>query len=113
MNPKVSVVIPTVGRPSVDRAVRSVLDQTLPVAEIIVVADTDRPVTLPSDDRIVLLSTGGGSGPARCRQKGIDAFRAFGFIRQVLADFFVRERALLFSLGNEITKIVIDDVRHA
>ncbi len=84
MSPKVSVVIPTIGRPSVGRAVQSVLDQTLPVAEIIVVADTDRPVTVPSDDRIVLLRTGGGSGPARCRQKGIEA--AHGTIIALLDD---------------------------
>jgi glycosyltransferase involved in cell wall biosynthesis len=84
MTPKVCVVIPTIGRPSVGRAVRSVLDQTLPVAEIIVVADTDRPVTVPSDDRIVLLRTGGGSGPARCRQNGIDA--AHGTIIALLDD---------------------------
>ena len=34
-----------------------------------------QPVPLPSDDRIVLLRKGVGSGPARCRQLGIDAAR--------------------------------------
>ena len=52
MTPTVSAVIPTIGRPSLGRAVQSVLDQTQPVAEIIVVADTDGAVPLPSDDRI-------------------------------------------------------------
>ena len=73
MTPIVSVVIPTIGRPSLRRAVQSVLDQTRPAAEIIVVADTDATVSLPPDDRIMLLRTGVGSGPARCRQLGIDA----------------------------------------
>ena len=75
MTPLVSAVIPTIGRPSVARAVQSVLNQTRPVAEIIVVADTDAAVSLPSDDRIVLLRNCVGSGPARCRQLGIDAAR--------------------------------------
>jgi glycosyltransferase involved in cell wall biosynthesis len=73
MTPKVSAVIPTIGRASLGRAVQSVLDQTRAVAEIIVVADTEGPVPLPPDDRIMLLRTGVGSGPARCRQLGIDA----------------------------------------
>jgi glycosyltransferase involved in cell wall biosynthesis len=72
MTTNVSVVIPTLGRASLRRAVQSVLDQTQPVAEIIIVADTDTPVSLPSDDRILLLRTGVGIGPARCRQLGID-----------------------------------------
>jgi len=75
MIPTVSAVIPTLGRPSLGRAVCSVLDQTRPVAEVIVVADTDGPVPLPPDDRITLLRTNFRRGPARCRQLGIDAAR--------------------------------------
>lgn len=75
MTPVVSAVIPTIGRPSLTRAVQSVLDQTLPVAEIIVVADTDDAVALPPDARIKLLRNAVGNGPARCRQLGIDAAR--------------------------------------
>jgi glycosyltransferase involved in cell wall biosynthesis len=75
MTPTVSAVIPTVGRASLGRAVQSVLDQTVPVAEIIVVADTDEPVSLPPDDRIMVLRNDVGCGPARCRQLGIDAAR--------------------------------------
>jgi glycosyltransferase involved in cell wall biosynthesis len=75
MTPTVSAVIPTIGRPSLGRAVQSVLDQTPPVVEVIVVADTDGPVPLPPDNRIMLLRAGVGSGPARCRQLGIDAAR--------------------------------------
>lgn len=75
MNPNVTAVIPTIGRSSLARAVQSVLDQTYPVAEIIVVADTEAAVSLPSDERIVLMRSGVGKGPARCRQLGIDAAR--------------------------------------
>ncbi|MBV8348004.1 MAG: glycosyltransferase family 2 protein [Mycolicibacterium sp.] len=75
MTPTVSAVIPTIGRPSLGRAVQSVLDQTRPVAEVIVVADTDGPVPLPPDSRITLLRTAFCSGPAQCRQLGIDAAR--------------------------------------
>lgn len=73
MTPNISAVIPTIGRPSLSRAVQSVLDQTRPVAEIVVVADTDATVFLPSDDRIILHRTNIRLGPARCRQLGIDA----------------------------------------
>jgi glycosyltransferase involved in cell wall biosynthesis len=73
MTPTVTAVIPTIGRPSLSRAVQSVLDQTCPVDEIIVVADTDGPVPLPPDDRITLLRNAFRGGPARCRQLGIDA----------------------------------------
>jgi glycosyltransferase involved in cell wall biosynthesis len=75
VTPDVSVVIPTIGRPSLGRALQSVLDQTRPVAEIVVVVDTDGPVSVPPDERIVVLRTGSRSGPARCRQLGIDAAR--------------------------------------
>lgn len=80
----VSVVIPTLGRPSLAHAVRSVQDQTRPVAEIIVVADTDEPVSLPPDDRITLLRNTGRRGPAGSRQVGIDA--AHGAVIALLDD---------------------------
>jgi glycosyltransferase involved in cell wall biosynthesis len=75
MTRTVSAVIPTLGRLTLNRAVQSVLDQTRPVAEVIVVADTDEAVMLPPDDRITLLRTRFRGGPARCRQLGIDAAR--------------------------------------
>lgn len=75
MTPVVTAVIPTIGRPSLARAVQSVLDQTLPVAEIIVIADTDEAVLLPHDERIRVLHNSINVGPARCRQLGIDAAR--------------------------------------
>ncbi|MFC7448785.1 glycosyltransferase family 2 protein [Rhodococcus daqingensis] len=73
MSPRVSVVIPTVGRHTLARAVQSVLDQTYRVAEILVVADTDTPLQLPVDERIVLLRTPPGAGSGPHRQRGIEA----------------------------------------
>ena len=75
MTQTVSAVIPTLGRPSLGRAVQSVLGQTRPVYEVIVVADTDEAVTLPPDDRITLLRSSFRGGPGKCRQLGIDAAR--------------------------------------
>jgi glycosyltransferase involved in cell wall biosynthesis len=71
----VSAVIPTVGRPSLRRAVQSALSQSTPVREVIVVLDADRMVDLPEDDRITLLRTTFDCGPAVARQVGIDAAR--------------------------------------
>ena len=71
----VSAVIPTVGRLSLNRAIQSVLDQTRPVAELIVVVDTDQPVAVRSDDRITVLRTEFRGGPAKARQLGIDLAR--------------------------------------
>jgi glycosyltransferase involved in cell wall biosynthesis len=75
MTQTVSAVIPTLGRPSLGRAVQSVLGQTQPVYEVIVVADTDEAVTLPPDDRITILRSSFREGPGKCRQLGIDAAR--------------------------------------
>ena len=74
MTVDVSVVIPTIGRPSLTAAIQSVLQQSHPVFEVFVVVDTDAGVSAPDDSRITLLR-GGGQGPARCRQQGIDAAR--------------------------------------
>lgn len=71
----VSVVIPTIGRASLRRAVQSALSQSEPVGEVIIVADTDQPLDYPSDDRITLLRNTSASGPAASRQCGIDAAR--------------------------------------
>lgn len=71
----VSVVIPTVGRASLSRAVQSVLAQTEPVAEVIIVADNDEPVSYPDDHRISLLRNDSPGGPAVSRRRGIGAAR--------------------------------------
>jgi glycosyltransferase involved in cell wall biosynthesis len=73
MKPSVSAVIATIGRPSLEKAVRSVLDQTHPVDELIVVSAADVQTSMPADDRIVLLRNRDGGGASRSRQLGIDA----------------------------------------
>lgn len=88
MKPTVSVVIATIGRPSLTGAIRSTLAQTYPVDEILVVADetaeADVRVSVPDDDRIHVLTTPAGGGPARSRQLGIDA--ASGTVIALLDD---------------------------
>jgi glycosyltransferase involved in cell wall biosynthesis len=84
MKPNVSAVIATIGRPSLSRAVQSVLDQTYPVEEIIVVAEAGVQISVPADNRIVLLRTSDGGGPAESRQLGIDA--ASGSVIALLDD---------------------------
>ncbi|OZD07983.1 hypothetical protein CH275_05295 [Rhodococcus sp. 06-235-1A] len=72
MKPSVSVIIPTIGRSSLDAAVRSALAQTYPVSEVIVVVDSDVEPVVPEDDRVTVIHTGGGVGASRARQSGIE-----------------------------------------
>ncbi|MBM0278548.1 glycosyltransferase family 2 protein [Micromonospora tarensis] len=53
--PTVSVVIPSVGKPGLRRAVESVLAQTHPVTEVHVVLNSETDVDLPGDPRVRLL----------------------------------------------------------
>jgi len=76
MKPSVSAVIPTLGRPSLSHAVQSVVDQTYPVDEIVVVADEEASLDLPADDRIVVIRTRVRLSAARSRQVGIDTARS-------------------------------------
>lgn len=75
MKPTVSVVIATIGRPSLACAIQSTLDQTYPVDEVLVVAEPDAQMCLPPDARIRVLKAHTDDGPARSRQRGIDAAR--------------------------------------
>ena len=72
---KVSVVIPTTGRPSLRTAVRSALDQTYPVDRVVVAVDG--PVELardvPDDSRVLVISAQGhGSGGNAARTAGME-----------------------------------------
>lgn len=69
---RVSVVIPSVGRPSLAAAVASALGQKDPPLEVVVVLDSDRrPDGLPDDPRVRLVRTGGGTGPSGARALGV------------------------------------------
>ncbi|WP_227496993.1 glycosyltransferase family 2 protein [Planctomonas psychrotolerans] len=81
---RVSVVIPTVGRESLSRALESVLAQTLPVAEILVGSDAGAPLDVPSDPRIRVTQVGPGAGGNRCRRDGME--RATGDVIALLDD---------------------------
>jgi glycosyltransferase involved in cell wall biosynthesis len=80
----VSVVIPTLGRASLHRAVQSALTQTEPVGQVVIVADTDSPLNYPADDRITLVRNTSAAGPAFSRQRGIDT--ASGSVIALLDD---------------------------
>lgn len=69
----VSVVIPTVGRPELGRAIASALSQQAMPSEILVVADTLAPIDLPDHPLVKLLRVGPGAGGNVARQAGIVA----------------------------------------
>lgn len=73
----VSVVIPTIGRPELVRALASALSQEFPIAEVIVCLDgAELPMGLTFDDsRVSLVRVGPGAGGNAARQAGIDAAR--------------------------------------
>jgi glycosyltransferase involved in cell wall biosynthesis len=75
--PKVSVVVTTFNRPEfVRRAVESVLAQTSPSLECIVVDDHgDCTLVLPEDDRVRLLRRPANGGTAAARNDGLSAAR--------------------------------------
>ena len=70
----VSVIIPTVDRPAVRRAVASALNQTYPPFEIIVIVDSAdhsiHPALCDVSDKIRLLFAG-GIGPSGARMRGV------------------------------------------
>jgi hypothetical protein len=69
----VSVVIPTIGRASLRRAVESALHQTSPPMEVIVVVDADCELDLPDSDSIRVLRTPGGVGPSGAKHIGVSS----------------------------------------
>jgi len=74
--PTVTVVIPTTGRPSLVRAVRSALAQDLAPLEVVVVYDRlvpEVPAALLAEVRVRVQHSAGGAGAAAARQLGADA----------------------------------------
>ncbi|MFD1720151.1 glycosyltransferase family 2 protein [Amnibacterium endophyticum] len=71
----VTAVIPTTGRASLPRAVRSVLDQTSPVGEVIVCNDGTRPLPMFADARVRVVEVGPRAGGNTARMAGVRAAR--------------------------------------
>ncbi len=84
--PRVSVVIPTVGRPTLRAAVDSVGRQSVLPDEIVVVNDSPEQLSVTSElgANVVEEFTGGGKGPSAARNKGVD--RAQGELIAYLDD---------------------------
>lgn len=77
--PRVSVVIPTTGRPTLLAAVRSALEQTEPVERVIVAVDgpAELGAHLPPDARLEVVSAGAyGSGGNAARVAGLACIRS-------------------------------------
>jgi glycosyltransferase involved in cell wall biosynthesis len=73
----VAVVIPSIGRPDLTRAVASALAQTHPPAEIIVVFDLPAvPDAAPQGGRVRCIASGGGLGGNGSRALGVQAARS-------------------------------------
>lgn len=71
----VSVVIPTIGRPELGRAIDSALRQTLGVTEVLVVLDAAGDLDVPIDPRVRILRVGPAAGGNAARQAGITESR--------------------------------------
>jgi len=71
----ISVVIPTICRSSVRRAVESALRQSLPPAEVIVVVDGGDDLDVPDSADVRVLRTPGRVGPSLAKNIGIEAAR--------------------------------------
>lgn len=67
----VSVVIPTVGRPSLYGAIESVLAQTAIPREILICADTTRDLEMPESSRLRVIRVGPGLGGNAARAAGV------------------------------------------
>jgi len=70
--PTISVVITTTGSVTLQAALSSVLHQSLPVNEIIVVIDGDAKVGIPNDSRVKVITLGKWMGANVARNKGIE-----------------------------------------
>lgn len=71
----VSVVIPTICRTSLRKAVESALQQTAPPLEVIVVVDSAGEPDLPESAAVRVVRTSGGVGPSLAKHVGIEASR--------------------------------------
>jgi len=71
--PNLSVIVPTLGRSSLDRALHSIVSQVNVVIEIIVVDDSElQDVSLPENIPGRIIKTGGKVGVSKARNMGLD-----------------------------------------
>ena len=72
--PRLSVVIPTIGRPELRAAIDSVRRQSVPPHEIVVANDSPNQHSVTSDLGVELVEvfTGGGKGVSVARNQGVD-----------------------------------------
>ncbi len=75
--PKISVVIPTVGRPTLRAAVDSIRRQSVPPDEIVIVNDSVDQVSVISELGVNVIEefTGGRRGPSVARNRGVSRAR--------------------------------------
>jgi hypothetical protein len=69
----ISVVIPTLGRASLKRAIESAIEQGAMVSEILVINDSGAPLEDLQQGRARVIDTPGGLGAAAARQIGVTA----------------------------------------
>ena len=111
--PLISVIVPVYnGARSLDRSLRSVLSQTLPDFELIVVDDcsTDESVDIlrsyqALDERVRVLATATNSGPGVARNVGLENARGRFIAFLDSDDFWMRDK-----LEKQIRSFDIDDV---
>jgi hypothetical protein len=77
VNPErtVSVVIPTICRPSLRGAVESALHQTFSPLEVVVVVDSDGEPDLPDSPVVRVIRTSGRVGPSLAKHLGVESAR--------------------------------------
>lgn len=69
---RISVIVPTIGRQELQRAIESVLNQNLAPLEVLVCADVEGPIGI-SDKRVKVLRSGPHAGGNSARMCGIKA----------------------------------------
>jgi glycosyltransferase involved in cell wall biosynthesis len=68
----VAVVLPTIGRASLEKAIKSIFDQTLPPSKIFVIDDSkNQDIYFESNGLIEVIKTGGLRGPSLSRNLGM------------------------------------------
>jgi glycosyltransferase involved in cell wall biosynthesis len=106
-----SVIIPTLGRPELDLAVRSVLGQERDDFEIIVVNDGGPPIVgLPDDPRIVVVDLAVRSGPSAARNAGLRQVHGRYVLFLDDDDQFLPVRLTLAAAGLEHSPVAVCEV---